>query len=378
MIEEIEIRNFKSIEHVNVVLSPVTVLIGRSGVGKSNFLRAIRFLRNFLLSDGAVADEGGWPRIFPFGRRAEPSLRIQFKIPGYDKAFGYELAWRAHPQRGGGVFLAGERLRLGDDVIFARSDKNWEVWPDARPKPPAETKTYLGSFPTVSEAVLAFTFLTNGIGWHDFPADVFRAGTVNHGGTEGNGLSDSAENYLRILRDLTKNLQSQHARRQILARVRQINPSVSSLELDSILNPQKVVVSHKVADQLIPLDLSQESDGFRRYYAHLLALYQTPPKQVLMFEEPENGIYPGALRNLAEEFRSAAEGGRGQVLMTTQSPDLLDGFEPETIRVVEVNDSQRTVIGPLDSGQLQAIKDHLLEPGELMTVDQARVAGAAI
>ena len=43
----------------------------------------------------------------------------------------------------------------------------------------------------------------------------------------------------------------------------------------------------------MPLDLTEESDGFRRFYAHLLALYQTPPKQTLVFEEPENGIYPG-------------------------------------------------------------------------------------
>lgn len=380
MIEHIQIRNFKSIRGVDVELSPVTVIIGRSGVGKSNFLRAIRFLRNYLLGgDNAALIEGGWHRIFPFGAKAELSYLIRFRIPGYNKAFQYEVAWKPNPNQDHGL-PAVERLRLGDDLIFGRSEKQWEAWPDARAKPPLEWKLYLSSFPTVSEAVLAFTFLTTGIGWHDFPADVFRTSAVNvdlfGGKTKDSytGLSDSADNYLGVLRDLTQNLQSQHARRQILARVQQINSSVSSLELDSILDPKKVVVGHKVGDQLIPLDLSQESDGFRRYYAHLLALYQTPPKQVLMFEEPENGIYPGALRNLAEEFGNAAENGRGQVLLTTQSPELLDGFEPETIRVVDVDQAQLTKIAPLDPTQLQAVKDHLLEPGELMTVDPARPA----
>lgn len=373
MIEQVQIRNFKSIRDVRVELSPVTVLIGRSGVGKSNFLRAIRFLRNYLLNkDNAVAVEGGWVRIFPFGAKADLSYRVRFKIPGYEKVFEYEVAWKSHPHHSDGL-PALERLSLGDDLIFGRSEKQWEAWPDARPKPQIESKLYLSSFPTVSEAVLAFTFLTSGIGWHDFPADVFRSAAQDQE-RQKNGLSDSAANYLGVLRDLTQNLQSQHARRQILARVRQINPSVSSLELDSILDPKKVVVGHKVSDQLIPLDLSQESDGFRRYYAHLLAVYQTPPKQVLMFEEPENGIYPGALQNLAEEFRNASESGRGQVLLTTQSPELLDGFEPETIRVVDVDQAQLTQIAPLDPTQLQAVKDHLLEPGELMTVDQARPA----
>ena len=63
MIEQIRIQNFKSIRDVTVELSPVTVLIGRSGVGKSNFLRAIRFLRNYLLN----ADAG----FFPFELNAD-------------------------------------------------------------------------------------------------------------------------------------------------------------------------------------------------------------------------------------------------------------------------------------------------------------------
>lgn len=373
MIQHIQIRNFKSLRDVSVDLAPVTVLIGRSGVGKSNFLRAIRFLRNYLQGgEQAFSVEGGWHTIFPFGNKADLSFDVHFTIPGYEATFRYVVGWKVR-QDTSPPYLSEERLQLGGNTIFARSDK-WETWPDARPMPPIESKPFLGAFPTISEAVLAFTALTSGIGWHDFPADVFRAPAQGQQ-DKAKGLSDTASNYLEVLRDLTQNLQSQHARRQVLARVRQINASVTSIELDSILSPRKVVVTHKVGGQLIPLDLSQESDGLRRYYAHLLALYQTPPKQLLMFEEPENGIYPGALRNLAEEFRTAAQNGRGQVLLSTQSPDLLDGFEAESLRVVDVDQAQSTIIGPLDSAQLQAVRDQMLEPGELITVDQARLAG---
>src|SRR5687767_7323782 len=224
MIEQIDIKNFKSIRSVSVKLTPVTVLIGRSGVGKSNFLRAIRFLRNYLLvGEGATAAEGGWHAIFPFGVKSDLSFRIQFRIPGYEKLFQYEVVWSLTRQ--GSTVPSTERLRLGSDVIFGRSADTWEAWPDARPKPAVERRLYLSSFPTVSEAVLTFSFLTNGIGWHDFPADVFRAPIQeNQEFTAFKGLHDSAANYLDVLRDLTQNLQSQHARRQILARIRQINP----------------------------------------------------------------------------------------------------------------------------------------------------------
>jgi predicted ATPase len=113
-------------------------------------------------------------------------------------------------------------------------------------------------------------------------------------------------------------------------------------------------------------------DGLRRFYAYLLALYQRPPKQILMFEHPEDGIHPGALALLAEEFKATPQQGRGQVILTTHSPKLLDHFDAEQIRVVEL-DGFRTKIGPVSSEQKEAIHERLLDPGELLTVDPARM-----
>jgi recombinational DNA repair ATPase RecF len=48
MIKRIRIQNFRSLVDVTVDLDSLTVLIGRSGTGKSNFVDAIRFLRNSL------------------------------------------------------------------------------------------------------------------------------------------------------------------------------------------------------------------------------------------------------------------------------------------------------------------------------------------
>src|SRR5437762_3538858 len=119
-------------------------------------------------ADGSVSFLSEAMPISPFS--------VRFAIPGYEKRFHYEVAWKWHRQvpQQAALYVAVERLRLGNDVIFARSDSQWDAWPDARPKPKLESKLYISSFPTVSEAVLAFTALTSGIGWHDFPADVFR------------------------------------------------------------------------------------------------------------------------------------------------------------------------------------------------------------
>ena len=164
--------------------------------------------------------------------------------------------------------------------------------------------------------------------------------------------------------------------RSVKRRIRRgVNGYVVSVELDSIQNPTTAVVGHTLGDKTLTLPLKTESDGFRRFYAHLLALYQSPPKQTLIFEEPENGIYPGALSLLADEFKAAAESGRGQVLLTTHSPRLLDHFEADQIRVVELRNLE-THIGTLANEQREAIEEQLLDVGELLTADPARMEGA--
>jgi hypothetical protein len=57
--------------------------------------------------------------------------------------------------------------------------------------------------------------------------------------------------------------------------------------------------------------------------------------------------------------------------MTTHSPELLDHFSPEQIRVVEM-EAFETQVGCVAHEQVEAIKENLLSPGELLTVDLAR------
>ena len=110
----------------------------------------------------------------------------------------------------------------------------------------------------------------------------------------------------------------------------------------------------------------------RRFYAHLLALYQTPSKLLLVFEEPENAVFPGALSLLADEFKAAPRENRGQVVITTHNPTLLDSFDVADVRVVEMRDG-RTLVGRVSKEQQQSVRDHLLTTGELLTVDRARL-----
>jgi Predicted ATPases len=87
MIKQVRITNFKSLSDVSVDLEPVTILIGRSGTGKSNFIDALRFLRDCVVSrsgDIASSIQGGWPMIVPAtaSGQVNVSFLIRFTSPG--------------------------------------------------------------------------------------------------------------------------------------------------------------------------------------------------------------------------------------------------------------------------------------------------------
>ena len=373
MIRRIRVQNFKSLEDTSVDLGDVTVLVGRSGTGKTNFVMAIGFLRDYLYFGKPQNPKqlSDWNRLLPATKpNAETSFEVEFDVKGIEEAFTYCVALH---QRGHLKQVARESLRLGHEVLFAQAERKWEVEPKLIPLP-QPGQPAIGQIPSISEVVIAYTALTTAIGCYDFPATVL--GEVDQqAGTSISGLNDDAGNYLQTLRNIVSNLQDLNVRRSMTATLQRLNSSISAVELHSIQQPKNVVVGHKLGDKTLTLTLAQESGGFRRLFAHLLALYQLPPKQTLVFEEPENGIYPGALELLADEFKAAPSAGRGQVILTTHSPGLLDHFSADQIRVV-VLDGFQTHIGRISREQKDAIKEQLLEPGELLTVDEARIEDA--
>lgn len=370
MIHRFRVQNFKSIVDVDVDLSPVTVLVGKSGTGKSSFVQALRFLRDALMSK-PIAQQT-WPQLRPVAAAGAPTtFYVEFSVAGIEEKFQYELAINdASPAQA----PEWERLSLGEKCLFhqtkaAQAKKRWVVEPELI-QVPVPGAIALGRIPSISEIVIAFTALTSGIGCYVF-SDKVLCQSVQENRRSG-GLADDAGNFLDTLKDIVSNLQDLSVRKSIVGSLQRVNPTVSSVELNDIQNPSKVVVGHRLNGRTLDLDLSQESDGFRRFYAHLLAIYQRPPKQTLIFEHPEDGIHPGALSLLADEFKAAPQEGHGQVILTTHSPRLLDHFDVDQIRVVELVGLE-TRIGRLSQAQSESLREKLLEPGELLTVDPARM-----
>src|SRR5579862_3220967 len=95
----VRIRNFKSIGRCDVKLRAVTVLVGRNGSGKSNFLDALRFVEDCLLTSVAHAmnSRGGIDAVRrrSTGHPRNFAIELEINLPdGQHGTYGFEIAGR--------------------------------------------------------------------------------------------------------------------------------------------------------------------------------------------------------------------------------------------------------------------------------------------
>ncbi|HEX4793952.1 MAG TPA: AAA family ATPase [Humisphaera sp.] len=389
MIKRLSVVNFKSLRDVAVEFDPLTVLIGKSGAGKSNVVDALRFLRRYLASrsDNFVGQGEGWARLMcETASQRDIAFSVDFSLPGAESDFSYWLKFgpptlfrtnlaRPIPGRDYQMTLREEKLSFGSRPLYHQQDGQWIKPPDVA-QPPSPGQLALGVVYGISEAQLAYQFLTRGIGCYDFSSDVLRPRNSKNTPADAgsSGLQDDGSNYLQVFERIAENISDASPLREIMSGLRKLNPSVHTLE--SEISGQDLVVGHRVADlPAMSLSLAQQSEGFRRFLAHLLALYQIPGKQTLIFEEPEKGIYPKAFDTLGSYLNRAA-GRSAQIIMTTHNPLLLDHFNVDNIRVVEMPQLE-TRIGRVATDQLKSVREDLMTSGELLTVDEARTDATA-
>jgi hypothetical protein len=374
VIKHIRIRNFRSLHDVAVDLDPLTVLIGRSGTGKSNFVRAIRFLRDQLIPSHGGALIQAPPNITPANNPGgRLGYHVRLRVPGFGADLEYTLTFRPGPFPVGGSVPEEEALRHGDTVIFHQSGGKWVTPPAITPAPPPG-QLLLGRLAGLRPATVAYVALTTGIGCYDFPGNVLQPPAT--GPTTRSGYADSGWNYLAVAEAISNNLERLTDWAEVGRALGTLNRSVRGVDLH-LPERDRIEVAHEIGGKLLLLDVAQESEGFRRFFAHLLALYQTPPKQTVIFEHPESGIHPGALATLFEEFEDYVRDrpdrkARGQVILTTHSPQLLDHFRPENIRVVDIEGGV-TRIGRLATDQADSIRKHLMFPRELLTAEEPQI-----
>jgi predicted ATPase len=102
------------------------------------------------------------------------------------------------------------------------------------------------------------------------------------------------------------------------------------------------------------------SDGTIRFIALAILFLQPNLPQSIIIDEPELGLHPTAIAKLSGLIKSAADKG-SQIVLATQSTDLISHFEPEDIITVDQMKGE-SIFNRLSSETLQVwLEDYTID-----------------
>ena len=333
---QIRIAGFRSLRDVTLELTPLTLLIGPNGSGKSNLLTALRMVPLMRTQSlrRLVGEQGGASALLHYGANTtrEIELELRFAVDKGEDTYGARLG-----------YAAGDALIFLDETVFFHATD--------QPKP---LRVSLGAGHAESlldarakEPNAAAERVVNGllsrIGFFHFhdtsPTSPLRQ---NARQSQDRYLRSDGSNLAAFLYRLRTN-DSQDVRpawNLIEGLVRRVAPFIKALEPDLVDpdGPDSAVRLYWVDERDHRFDVHDLSDGTLRAIALIAALGQpsaTLP-QFITIDEPELGLHPTALSLVASLVRAISS--RCQVLLSTQSPALLDEFEPADVVVVERQD----------------------------------------
>ncbi len=337
-LESITIKGFKSIAAVEKLqLGSINVVIGPNGSGKSNFIGVFSFLhavRAGNLQD-YVAKAGGAERVLHFGSKVTPKLSIQ--IVFQNKKNHYEL--ELEPTATDELIPASERVYSRDNMqsmynSLARVGKEAGISAPIKSGAAKYVRDHLDRWRLYH--------------FHDTSASSPMKKTVDI--NDNRYLRPDGSNLAAFLYYLREKHQESYS--LIRRTVQLVAPFFDDFLLEpQKLNPEKIRLEWRHRNSEAYFDASSLSDGSLRFIA-LATLFLQPEAyrpSVILVDEPELGLHPYAITMLASLARQ--ESVKTQVILSTQSPLLLDHFEPEDVLVADLVDGA-TQFTRLDSARL--------------------------
>ncbi len=378
-ITRLALVQYKSIEKCEIDLAPLTVLVGRNGVGKSNIIDALRFvadaLRNTL--DYAVRERGGIDQVRRrmSSKPTRPGIRLDLQLPGGATArYSFLIAdvkgrsFRVEQEAcdlfdGTGAWTGGFQVTRGEV----------NKWKSMSPAPAVvEDRLLLVAASGIPEFRPVFDVLTR-MAFHNLNPEVMKYPQRPGGGDL---LLHDGSNLASVVRQLESTDPAG------LERVRDYLNAVG-VPVSKIGHKQAGALETVQVAQLVDtptgrrtsnFDAISLSDGTVRALGILVSLVSargvgSGGPSLVGIEEPETALHPAAAGALMDALTEGSE--RTQLVVTCHSPDLLDheSVSPDMIRPV-LFENGRTVVGRLDPAKAHLMSQHLSTAGELLRLDQ--------
>jgi len=312
-LESIEIDGFASIRSARVELGDLNVLVGANGAGKSNFVRVFELL-------GRIADQ-------ELGLFVGLSGGASALINKHSDARAIRLALNIDIVE----YIALLLPAANDELIFADE----QVRGSGRVVPfgggHRETRLH-EPVARLLQGCRVFHFHDTG-----------RTASIKQMVSTADNLSlrNDAGNLAAVLLVLKENNKS--AFRRIVGAVKLVAPFFR----DFVLRPEsgdRIRLRWRQNDSDAVFSAEQMSDGTLRFICLATLLLHPELPSLVVLDEPELGLHPYAIVQLAGLLRQASA--RSQVLIATQSVTLMNQFEIDDLIVVERVDGASTFSRP--------------------------------
>lgn len=338
---KITIKGFKSISFnhpIELEIGDINILLGANGAGKSNivsFFKMIGYMMNESLQQ-FIAQSGTNQKFLYYGSKRTPTLSAEIRFDGKNSYDIYRFSL---------TNAVLDRLIISSEEIEWKNSKT----------DTAITKQLLSNYnesalyhmKTQDAACKLVWGILAGCKVYQFNdssvlSPMRQASTVE----SAHYLQSEANNLASFLLYLKNNYNESYER--IVNYTKEVVPQFK----DFYLEPERDYVSLKWTDTSANdyvLSSDQFSDGSIRFIA-LATLLLQPEKtmpRVIIIDEPELGLHPYAIDQLTEMIKDASL--HAQIIVATQSPALIDGFDADDVTIVERDeDDQCTTVRKLN------------------------------
>jgi predicted ATPase len=323
--DSIHIQGYKSIKDATIELKPINILIGANGSGKSNFLSFFEFVNRIgeLRLQDYVALNGGVDKALHRGIKHSSTISASLEFKNsLTKEKSYLSFYEFELQNDGTHFIFTREY-----IGFKELDKE---------KVNVASKTF--------EAAAG---VLNGISIIQVLPIIKKYHFHDTGKNSPFNQPSNIQNDIYFLYGEGKNIaaylysikvKDPIVYKRILSVIQSVVPYFSDFYLEPNENAFILLQWRDNYSESI-YGATDLSDGTIRFIALTVLFMQPNLPATIIIDEPELGLHPFAVAKLAGMIQSAAARG-AQVIVATQSVELVSHFQPEDVLTVDQIDGE--------------------------------------